>query len=115
MFGEVIFSTRKESGAFEHSFFEWRVKETIDQREIFIAVMMKPDGYAGIEGSPTNYINFDLNTAVRLRDSLNRCIEFTRQRTEEKRLREDFENSEIHARVSPADGQGIGTTRDGGH
>ncbi|ATN35366.1 hypothetical protein ACO34A_16305 [Rhizobium sp. ACO-34A] len=40
----------------------------------------KPDGYAVPEGSVTNYINFDLATAVRLRDKLDECIDFASRR-----------------------------------
>lgn len=77
--GDVVFITPRERGAFAHSFFEWRVKASIDKSQISIGVAMQADGYAGLEGSPTNYIQFDIETAVRLRDNLNDCIEFARQ------------------------------------
>jgi hypothetical protein len=79
LLGDVVFLTPREQGASAHSFFEWRVKASLDNSKIYIAVALKPDGYAGPEGSPTNYIQFDLDTAVRLRDSLNDCIEHARQ------------------------------------
>jgi hypothetical protein len=79
LLGEVVFHTPREYGASSHSFFEWRVKESIDKSRRFIGVAMRADTYAGAEGSPTNYIQFDFDTAVRLRDSLSDCIEFMRQ------------------------------------
>jgi hypothetical protein len=39
---------------------------------------MKPDGYAGPEGSPTNYISFDLATALKIRSDLDECIKIAR-------------------------------------
>lgn len=78
--GEVVYITKREHGVLSHSFFEWRVKSTFDGSQIYVGVAMRPDAYAGAEGSPTNYMNFDLDTAVRLRDSLNECIEFARRK-----------------------------------
>jgi hypothetical protein len=79
LFGDVIFTTPQEHGAYSGSFFEWRVKRSVDGRQLHIAVKMKPDGAAGTQGSMTNYISFDLEAAVRLRDNLNECIEFARR------------------------------------
>lgn len=79
VFGEVVFKTPQEHGVYSRSFFEWRVKRAMDSRHTYIAVAMRPDAYAGLEGAATNYIHFDVDTAVRLRDSLNACIEFARQ------------------------------------
>ncbi|PZU86078.1 MAG: hypothetical protein DI528_10370 [Shinella sp.] len=59
---------------------EWRVKKGLNSGELLVGLAMKPDGYAGPEGSVTNYINFHLATAVRLRDKLNECIEFASRR-----------------------------------
>jgi len=78
LFGDIVFTTPREHGAYARSFFEWRVKRSIDNKHLYIAVMMKPDGAVGTRGSMTNYINFDLEAAVRLRDNLNDCIEFAR-------------------------------------
>jgi hypothetical protein len=82
LFGDVIFTTQQEHGAYSGSFFEWRVKRSIDGRQIYIAVKMRPDGAAGMQGSMTNYINFDLQAAIRLRDNLNECIEFARRQSQ---------------------------------
>ncbi len=35
---------------------------------------MRPDAYAGAEGSPTNYMMFDIETAERIKLSLDQCI-----------------------------------------
>jgi hypothetical protein len=75
MLGDVVFRTDREHGVFKHSFLEWRVKRSIDRDDIYIALKMRPDGYAGPKGSVTNYMNFDLHAATRLRDNLSACIE----------------------------------------
>ncbi len=80
LFGDVAFRTEQETGQFQHSFLEWRVKKGLNSGELLIGLAMKPDGYAGPDGSVTNYINFDLETAVRLRDKLDECIEFASRR-----------------------------------
>jgi hypothetical protein len=76
LFGDVVFTTPQVPGTSSHSFFEWRVKRSIDSTRIYIAVKMRADGSAGSQGSMTNHISFDLETAIRLRDNLNECIEF---------------------------------------
>lgn len=76
LMGDVIFSTEPDRGSFKHSFLEWRVKRASDTGRILVGLSLKPDGYIGPEGSVTNYINFDLDTATRLRDKLNECIAF---------------------------------------
>jgi hypothetical protein len=81
MFGEVVFVTPREHGAFAHSFFEWRVKAAVDESQVHIGLAMRADAYAGVEGSPTNYMQFDLETAERLRDRLNDCIDFVRRQS----------------------------------
>jgi hypothetical protein len=93
--GEVILATAQESGVSRHSFFEWRVKESIDKSDVFIAVKMRPDSYAGPEGAVKNYINFDVDTAIRLRDSLNECIEFARKYQEAREGASDSKANEI--------------------
>ncbi|MCX8571253.1 hypothetical protein [Aminobacter sp. MET-1] len=79
LFGDVIHATPREHGINSGSFFEWRVKKSLDSTQIYVSLAMIPDGYAGSEGSPTNHINFDLVTATRVRDKLNECIEFARR------------------------------------
>jgi hypothetical protein len=46
---------------------------------LYVSAKMIPDGYAGPEGSPTNYISFDLDTAIRIRDHLDECIDIVRR------------------------------------
>jgi hypothetical protein len=81
LFGDVIFTTPQVQGTYSRSFFEWRVKRSIDRTRIYIAVKMRADGSAGAEGAMTNHISFDLETAIRLRDNLNECIEFARRQS----------------------------------
>jgi hypothetical protein len=42
---------------------------------LFVAFKLLPDSYAGPEGTPTNYISFDIATAERLRADLDLCID----------------------------------------
>jgi hypothetical protein len=63
------------------------------------AILCRPqnaaDAYAGAEGSPTNYMNFDIATAKLLKSDLDQCIvEYYRldasaQNTQERRSRSD--------------------------
>jgi hypothetical protein len=82
LLGDVVFTTPQEHGAYAYSFFEWRVKRSIDNRQAYVGVMMKADGGVGTQGNMTHYISFDLEAAVRLRDNLNKCIEFARRHSE---------------------------------
>jgi hypothetical protein len=79
-FGSVIFTTPQERGASSRSFFEWRVKSSLDDTRVYVGAKMTPDAYSGNEYQWKNYINFGLEAAVRLRDNLNDCIEFARRR-----------------------------------
>jgi hypothetical protein len=72
--GEVVFETPEVSGQNSRSFLQWRVKRDIRGDGYFVGLKMLPDAYAGAEGSPTNYMNFDIETAQRLRFQLDRCI-----------------------------------------
>jgi hypothetical protein len=79
LLGDVIFATPSEHGTNSHSFFEWRVKKSVDSTKVYVSLAMIPDGYAGAQGSPTNYINFDLETAERVREHLTECIDVARR------------------------------------
>ena len=79
LLGEVVYETPPNSGSLNHFLLKWRVKRSIDRHEIYIGLSMRPDGYAGAEGSPTNYMNFRLVAATSLRDSLDECIAVARQ------------------------------------
>jgi len=73
-FGDVVFETPEIKGASSHSFFQWRIKRSMEGGQYFVALRMRPDTYAGPEGSPTNYMNFDIETARHLKFNLDRCI-----------------------------------------
>jgi hypothetical protein len=72
--GDVVFGTSEIKGASSHSFFQWRIKRSVDGGQHFVALRMRPDTYAGAEGGPTNYMSFDIEAAKQLRADLDRCI-----------------------------------------
>jgi hypothetical protein len=72
--GDVVFETPEIKGASSHSFFQWRIKKSVKGEQYFVDLRMRPDAYAGPEGSPTNYMSFDIETAQNLKSSLDRCI-----------------------------------------
>jgi hypothetical protein len=73
--GDVVFETPEIKGASSHSFFQWRVKKNMDGGRYVVALRMLPDAYAGPQGSPTNYMHFDIESAQRLRFQLDQCID----------------------------------------
>ncbi|MBR0961254.1 hypothetical protein [Bradyrhizobium japonicum] len=72
--GDVVFETPEIKGSSSHSFFQWRIKKSMVGGQYFVALRMRPDAYAGPEGAPTNYVNFDIEAAQRLRSDLDLCI-----------------------------------------
>jgi hypothetical protein len=72
--GDVVFETPEIKGASSHSFFQWRVKKSVEGGQYFVALRMRADAYAGPEGAPTKYMNFDIRAAQRLRSDLDLCI-----------------------------------------
>jgi hypothetical protein len=72
--GDVVFLTPEIKGQHWRSCLEWRVKKTVNGDKYFVALRMVPDAYAGPEGSVTNYMNFDIQTAGRIRLHLDECI-----------------------------------------
>src|SRR5262245_58160340 len=72
--GDVTFETPEVTGQNPHSFLQWRVKKEVEGGRYFVGLRMLPDTYIGPEGSPTNYMNFDIESAQRLRFHLDRCI-----------------------------------------
>jgi len=73
--GDVMFETSEVAGQNPRSFIQWRVKKAVDDDRYFVGLRMLPDAYIGREGSPTNYMNFDIESAQRLRFNLDRCID----------------------------------------
>jgi hypothetical protein len=73
--GDVVFETPEVGGQNSHAFLQWRIKQDLDGDEYFIGLRMVADAYIGSEGSPTNYLNFDIESAQRLRFQLDRCID----------------------------------------
>jgi hypothetical protein len=81
LLGDVVFETPPLSGQSSHSVFQWRVKQGLDEKSIFISLKVIPDGSIGAEGSPRNYISFDLATAERIKADLDACIRKARELT----------------------------------
>ncbi len=79
LLGDVLFETPPLQGQSSHSTFQWRVKKSLDEKSFYVSLKLIPDGYAGPEGSPTNYINFDLATALQVKADLDDCISMARQ------------------------------------
>jgi hypothetical protein len=79
LLGDVLFETPPLKGQLSHSTFQWRVKKSLDEKSFYVSLKLIPDGYAGPEGSPTNYINFDLATAQQIKANLEDCIAVARQ------------------------------------
>ena len=72
--GDVVFETPEVCGQYLQSFLQWRVKKDAKSTRYFVGLRMLPDAYAGPEGSVKNYMNFDIESAQRLRFHLDRCI-----------------------------------------
>lgn len=72
--GEVVFETPEIKGGHSRSFLQWRVKKSVEGDQFFVSLRMRPDAYAGPEGEPINYVNFDIEAAKRLRSDLDLCI-----------------------------------------
>src|SRR5262245_23695181 len=79
LLGDVVFETPPLRGQSSHSIFQWRVKKSVDEKTLLLSLKLVPDGYAGPEGSPRNYISFDLATAEQIRADLDACISKARQ------------------------------------
>jgi hypothetical protein len=75
LLGDILFESEPVKGQSSHSIFQCQVKRGLDEKSYFVCIKMKPDGYAGPEGSPTNYISFDVATALKIRSDIDECIE----------------------------------------
>src|SRR5258708_1238568 len=69
--GDAVFVSPQEGGFVPGTFFEWRVKKSFDGAALYIAGRFLADTINDTYG----YIHFDINTAIRLRDNLNYCIQ----------------------------------------
>jgi hypothetical protein len=76
IFGDIVFQTESENGVRQRSFIQWKVKKALRGNEFYVSLAMISDAYEGPEGSPTNYMSFDLAKAKRLRDKLDQCIQY---------------------------------------
>ena len=78
MFGDVVFESETVRGQAASSQFQWQVKRGLDEKSYYVCVRMKADGSIGPESSPTNYIIFDLPTALKIRADIDECIAIVR-------------------------------------
>jgi hypothetical protein len=85
LLGDIVFETPPLKGQSSHSIFQWQVKKGLDGKSLYVCVKLRPDGYAGPEGSPMNYSSFDLATALQIRADLDECIGIARHFAEIER------------------------------
>jgi hypothetical protein len=78
LFGDVVFESEAVRGQLTNSQFQWQVKRGLDEKSYYLCVKMKADGSIGPERAPTNYINFDLPTALKIRADIDECIAIVR-------------------------------------
>jgi len=76
--GDVVFESEVVRGQLGSSQFQWQVKRGLDEKSYYVCIKMKADGTIGRERSPTNYINFDLPTALKIRADIDECIAIAR-------------------------------------
>jgi hypothetical protein len=72
--GDIVFDGEKIAGQYSRSYIQARIKASVDGSRRYLSLAMKPDAYAGPDGSPTNYLNLDLAAALQLRANLDETI-----------------------------------------
>ena len=83
--GDVVSEREPIQGTTRHGYAKCRIKQSVHGEQCFISVEFRPDYLAGPEGSPKNWIDFDLASAERLRDTLDFCIAEAKTRTASNR------------------------------
>src|ERR1700754_4569110 len=78
LLGDVVFESEAVRGQAASSQFQWQVKRGLDEKSYYVCIKMKADGSMWREGAPTNYINFDLSTALKVRKNIDECIAIAR-------------------------------------
>lgn len=73
--GEVVFETPSVKSETIYGYVAFRVKQNYDDSGARIGMKLRPDSYAGSKGSPTNYIFFDIDGALKLKEHLEQCID----------------------------------------
>lgn len=81
--GDVVFETPPLKGQNGRSLFQWRLKRAGNGNGLFVGLKLKPDRYAGPEGSVTNYIELSIEAAEQAKIDLERCIGEYRRREAE--------------------------------
>lgn len=72
--GKVVYDTPKILGQISSAYIQVRLMEKLNHGDYVIGIKFKPDMYAGPDGSPTNYLNLDIEKAKQLSEHLDRCI-----------------------------------------
>jgi hypothetical protein len=85
--GDVVFETPSLRGQNSGSFFQWRLKQAGDGKGLYIGLKLRPDRYAGPEGSVTNYLELSIEAAEQAKIDLERCIEEYHRRRAANTLR----------------------------
>jgi len=78
--GDVVFETPPLKGQSGSSLLQWRLKQAGNGSGLFVGLKLKPDRYAGPEGSVTNYIELSIEAAEQAKIDLERCIGEYRRR-----------------------------------
>ena len=78
LLGDVVLETPPERGAANGAFLEWRVKKSWDGKTVYVGARTTTQFGYGV-GPRTEYISFETEAAVRLRDQLTQCIDLALQ------------------------------------
>ena len=73
--GGVVCDNPKIRGQSSGAYIQVRLKENLDGSGHLFGIKLKPDFSAGAEGSPTNYLNLDIEKARQLKRHLEKCID----------------------------------------
>jgi hypothetical protein len=72
--GEVLTEGLEIQGIYGSSFVQWRTKKTSDGKQKFISLRLHPSFYYGPEGNANYFVDFDLESARAVRESLDEII-----------------------------------------
>ena len=81
--GGVVVETPPLKGQNWGSLFQWRLKQDRTGNGLFVSLKLKPDRFAGPDGSVANYIELSIEAAEQVRIDLERCIGEYRRREAE--------------------------------
>ncbi len=73
-FGDIVYAGKELYGRSSKAFVQGRIKKSVDGERYYLSLLMLPDAYAGPDGSLKNYLNLDLQTAIKFRAEIELCI-----------------------------------------